>query len=304
MIPDRHLGGLTLGTAQFGGRYGITNTSGCTSDRELKAILTVAARTGVTYFDTARVYGNAEARLGQLMSDADRALWGKISKVAPLANKLELAQTSDAGKAATESVKQSLVALRTDFIDIIMLHRSEDVFRPGVMDALDGLVSEGRIGALGASVYGPDEAVRCMADPRVRHIQIPLNPVDPRWFDHAFHQALSQRQVTVHARSAFLQGLLLIEHKRWPSWIEQASKISGLLDRAAVGLKHGRLELCLRFHRSFNWVRTSVIGVESVAQFQQIAAANSLRPLEENVLALLREASEIAPPRLYDPASW
>ena len=51
---------LSLGTAQFGLSYGITNTKGKISSHEAKSIFQFASSNGVEYIDTAQSYGNAE----------------------------------------------------------------------------------------------------------------------------------------------------------------------------------------------------------------------------------------------------
>ena len=56
---------LCLGTAQFGIPYGITNTKGRVSEREVKEILNIAAENGIQYLDTAQAYGDAESIIGR-----------------------------------------------------------------------------------------------------------------------------------------------------------------------------------------------------------------------------------------------
>ena len=73
MIPHKFKNNLkfsciTLGTAQLGFEYGITNRSGCPSDEEVCRILSLAKERGITHLDTARAYGNAETRIGCFIS--------------------------------------------------------------------------------------------------------------------------------------------------------------------------------------------------------------------------------------------
>ena len=55
---------LCLGSAQFGMNYGITNEDGKVSTDELIQILHLASVSSISYIDTAKVYGDAEMRLG------------------------------------------------------------------------------------------------------------------------------------------------------------------------------------------------------------------------------------------------
>ena len=56
---------LSLGTAQFGLAYGITNTAGQVSEAEVAQLLKQAQDAGILFLDTAQAYGNAEAVLGR-----------------------------------------------------------------------------------------------------------------------------------------------------------------------------------------------------------------------------------------------
>ena len=55
---------LALGGAQFGSNYGITNIAGQVSGAEIRAILTLAKKSGIDTIDTARLYGESEAAIG------------------------------------------------------------------------------------------------------------------------------------------------------------------------------------------------------------------------------------------------
>ncbi|MGL5009409.1 MAG: hypothetical protein ACRC6I_05970, partial [Paracoccaceae bacterium] len=66
MLYSDPLPRFALGTVQFGLAYGVSNTTGAaTSLDEISCILDLARRSGIDTLDTAIVYGNAEAVLGQ-----------------------------------------------------------------------------------------------------------------------------------------------------------------------------------------------------------------------------------------------
>ena len=60
---------ITLGTAQWGMNYGITNSDGIPNNEELKKIINLAKKSQITFLDTASGYGNAEQRIGNLTND-------------------------------------------------------------------------------------------------------------------------------------------------------------------------------------------------------------------------------------------
>jgi spore coat polysaccharide biosynthesis protein SpsF len=296
---------ITLGTAQFGLDYGITNRTGCPSDEKLRSILRTAWAGGIRHIDTARSYGNSEERLGRLLPETEGATWHITTKIAPLEQMREAHEcAADAGAAAL-SLDLSLAALQSDSVDLLLLHAFEDMGRPGVLDRLELERDRGRFGDLGVSVYDPDEAVECLEDPRIRHIQLPLNLLDRRWFEGAFEPALAKRSdVTIHVRSAFLQGLLLNGPEFWPAWVRNADEIDAILTNASRELEAGRIELCLRYLTSVPWVDRIVVGVDSEAQLRQTLSIGFSEPLPANLLRKLDEAAALVPPRLLNPSLW
>ena len=71
---------IALGTAQFGMDYGIANTKGQVTRSEVKEIIQLAESRGIDTIDTAIVYGESEACLG----DAGVQGFKVITKLPPL----------------------------------------------------------------------------------------------------------------------------------------------------------------------------------------------------------------------------
>ena len=63
---------LGLGTAQFGLDYGVSNRNGKTPASEVAAILRAALAHGIEVLDTAPLYGDSEASLGQALAGSSR----------------------------------------------------------------------------------------------------------------------------------------------------------------------------------------------------------------------------------------
>ena len=56
---------FVIGTAQFGGRYGVSNTIGKTKAKEVKKILSFINKKKIYYIDTSTNYGEAEKIIGK-----------------------------------------------------------------------------------------------------------------------------------------------------------------------------------------------------------------------------------------------
>jgi aryl-alcohol dehydrogenase-like predicted oxidoreductase len=122
------------------------------SDSQIEALLESARRFGVNLIDTAPAYGSAEERLGTLLTK--REDWVIVSKAGEeFSNGRSRFDFSPA--AITRSVKRSLQRLRTDWLDVVLLHSDGDdldiLENSGARDALEELRNAGLIRAYGAS---------------------------------------------------------------------------------------------------------------------------------------------------------
>jgi spore coat polysaccharide biosynthesis protein SpsF len=301
-------GAIMLGTAQLGMPYGIANQSGCPSDAEAGSILDLALESGIVQIDTARAYGLAESRIGSALSRCTDGEAFVVTKLAPLSGVAHDSPVQDIVHAVESSVFRSCHALRRRQLDVLMFHRSEDMhLRQGAaMDHVMALRKEGVVGAVGASVYSPEEAAQCLADPRLEHLQIPFNLLDRRWASDAFRDAVSRRpDIKVHARSVFLQGLLIRDATVWPKWVSSSKSLVERIGRLCVTLhRRNPIDLCMAYVRAFPWVTTLVLGVERAEQLKELLECARERPLSPNEIELVHAELNDVPQRLLNPAMW
>jgi spore coat polysaccharide biosynthesis protein SpsF len=308
-VEGRIHSSLTLGTVQLGLRYGVANRSGLPDDEEAAALLDEAVESGITALDTARAYGDSEARIGSLLPTGQRSRIAVVTKLDPLAALPRDASVSQVRDAVDASVFKSAYALRERTIDTLLLHRwsHRSDWGSSAWGRLLELRAEGVIRRLGASVSTPAEAIEALADGDVRHLQCPVNVVDTRWREPAFLAAAGQRSdVVVHARSTFLQGLLLLPAPNWPVMPGyDRDELERLLDEQVARLgRISRADLCLAYVRGLPWVHSLVVGMETVAQLR----ANLHLARQPAMTAPQREALERALPPLpeavVNPARW
>ena len=105
----------------------------------------------------------------------------------------------------------------------------------------------------------------------ITHLQVPFNILDARWLENEFQDAVAARpDVQIHARSAFLQGLLVGPESIWPSWLENRKEIYLELERLIIEFgRQDRKDLCLAYVRSFPWIQSIVIGVHRAMQLSE-----------------------------------
>lgn len=151
---------LGLGTVKLGRDQGVKYPSGfiIPDDEQARRLLHTATDLGINLIDTAPAYGTSETRLGQLLA-ADRDRWVIVSKVG---EEFEAGQSFfDFSPGHTRrSVERSLARLRTDRLDMVLVHSSGDdvtILRDsGVYETLAELKREGKLLGYGLSGKTPE----------------------------------------------------------------------------------------------------------------------------------------------------
>ena len=297
---------LVLGTAQLGLVYGAANRIGQPSTRDAELILHSAVSAGVRWIDTAAAYGSAEQRIGAALPGSKGVRIA--TKLAPLDDFNETSDAGDIRRAVNDSVRRSCARLGTDRLEVLLLHRAHHLtMRSGtVWSAVKALRDEGVVYDLGVSVYSPQEALAALADRDVRHVQLPFNALDWRWRDSGVFEALAKRPgVTVHARSALLQGLLANgSDARWPEGIDPA-ELTTRLHRLTRELdRDSPADLCLAYVRAQTWIDGVVVGMESLRQLALNIALFKRPPLTSDEIAAVDASLPRASERLLNPALW
>lgn len=160
---------LGLGTVKFGRNQQVKYPSGfeIPDDRQVQNLLSLSKELGINLVDTAPAYGNSQQRLGQLLT-GPRDGWVIVSKVGEIFENAQSRFDFSYDYTIT-TVENSLRELKTDYIDVVLIHSDGDDRRilreEGALDALETLKQQGKIRAHGMSsktVDGGLEVVRLM----------------------------------------------------------------------------------------------------------------------------------------------
>jgi aryl-alcohol dehydrogenase-like predicted oxidoreductase len=204
----RRLGKTGREVSEIGfGAWAIGGSWGQTDDAESFAAMEAAVAAGVTFFDTADVYGDgrSERLVARLLRERDEPLVvaTKFGRRAPL----DPAQyTYDNLRAWLERSRENL---GVDVVDLVQLHCPpwETYYEPAVFEACDRLVEEGLVRAYGVSVEKVEEALKAIEYPGIATVQIIFNVFRQRPAELFFEQA-RRRDVGVIVRIPHASGLL------------------------------------------------------------------------------------------------
>lgn len=260
---------LALGTVQFGLSYGIANQTGQADEATAMTMLDLAAKAGIDTLDTAIAYGSSETTLGRIGVQS----FNIITKLPPTkeGEKLEKAWVID-------NLQKSLLRLQVSQVHGLLLHRSELLLEPAgliLYEALQELKDEGLVKKIGISAYNPNEVTKITKHYKIDLIQMPFNLLDQRLLQSGCLDKLKSEGVEVHVRSAFLQGLLLMQKQYRP---EKFSKWSAIWTQWHDWLdsnKVSALRACLSYPLAFPEIDRIVVGADSVLQLQEIIEASN-----------------------------
>lgn len=263
---------LGLGTAQFGLNYGISNKNGQTLLDEAKCIVDLARQHEIKTIDTASLYGESEAVLGKILSPND--CFHIITKTPKFSH---INNASDACALLKNSFQQSLGKLKQESVYGLLVHNADDLLRPfggELYNEIVTLIEKGAIKKWGVSVYNAAQLEAVIQKYPVEIVQLPLNIFDQRLLVSGHLQQLKERGIEVHARSAFLQGLLLMNSDDVPPFFDPIFEHFFRYRQYLHELNWSAVDAALGFVSSIGMVDQVICGVNSKRQLLELLSVD------------------------------
>ncbi|MFB2550146.1 aldo/keto reductase [Ensifer soli] len=300
--------GRTVSEIGFGA-WAIGSAWGKVDDGEAIAALHAALDSGVTFIDTADVYGDGHSE--RLIARALKERGGERPYVATKAGRRLPEQTVGGYSAENLGtfIDRSLKNLQVDTLDLVQLHcpPTDLYYHPEVFERLDRLVESGKIRHYGVSVERVEEALKAIEYPGVVSVQIIFNAFRQRPAEHFFPRAL-EKNVAIIARVPLASGLLSGKFKRDTTFeatdhrlfnrngeaFDVGETFSGVpyevgLDaveriRPLVSGDTTMAKFALRWILMFDAVTVAIPGARNPAQAQSNAEAATLPALPKEVM--------------------
>jgi aryl-alcohol dehydrogenase-like predicted oxidoreductase len=284
---------LALGTAQSGSDYGIANKYGRVPHEEVKSILSMCRLNGINLIDTAIAYGGSESCLG--VSGANK--FNVVTKLPRLTK-----NCTNIAEWVRIEVAASMERLQVSELYGLLFHHSHDLIGPEgsqLYDAVQRLRDDGLIKKIGVSIYDPNEVILLLRRYSLDMVQAPLNLVDRRLIESGLLSELKDLGIEVHARSVFLQGLLLLNSKDMPYQFNQWSSLWRVWHEWLSNLQMTPLEACLAYSFSVKGVDRIIVGTDTSAQFMEIIRLASKIPALKHFPAISSISED-----LINPSRW
>ncbi len=198
----RQVSVVGLGTWQLGADWGEV------SESDARAVLETSMEAGVTFFDTADVYGDgrSEQILGGFLADHPDA---GITVATKMGRRDEQLPENYSALNFRGWVDRSRRNLGVETLDLVQLHcpPSAVIDADATYDALDALVEDGSVAAYGVSVETAEQAISAIARPHVATVQIVLNALRLKPLAEVL-PAAREAGVGIIARVPLASGLL------------------------------------------------------------------------------------------------
>jgi aryl-alcohol dehydrogenase-like predicted oxidoreductase len=290
---------LALGTVQFGLPYGLSNTNIQPLEADVINILQYAATTDIDLLDTAHLYGESEAVIGRSLP------LGHNFRIVTKTPKFAGVDRLSVANRLNSAFHESCYHLRSTKLHALLVHDVNDLLGPNgdtIWRAMQDLKERNSITYIGASVYDAIQMDRLINTYPIDLIQLPLSLLDQRLVQSGHLDLLVRRGIIIHARSAFLQGALLMRPEELPQHLHGlGSCVKEVLTRSAK-LGISPLQAALGFLAALNQVNAVVCGVNSLEHLKQIVLAMKSLSLTLGVDDVL--ACACKDERLLDPSQW
>jgi len=262
---------IALGTVQFGIDYGINSMRGQVKPSEVEDILNYAHCQNINLLDTAPAYGNSEQVLG-----------GVNVKNFKVVTKTRHFENAEIGVHEIELIEKdftrSLVDLKQDSVYGVLVHNADDLLKPGsdkIFDKLQELKQEKKIEKIGVSIYDRNQLQAILENFEIDLVQLPFNILDRRLIDGGMLSILKNKGIEVHARSIFLQGLLLMSEQHRPDKFNRWSGLWKIWHEWLNDNQITALEATIRHAISLPEISKVLVGVDTKDQLKEIITASS-----------------------------
>lgn len=282
---------LALGTAQFGLDYGISNKRGRIPKNEVFSILNYAKKHNINTLDTSYNYGESEKIIGQFIQK--QKIQFKIISKLPASN-LEKVDNY---------LQSSLKRLKIKKLYGYLLHDFKSFLKePLILKLIKNYQKKRVVEKIGFSLYYPKELEHLLKNNiKFDIIQVPYNIFDQR-FTPYFNQ-LKKRNIEIHSRSVFLQGLLFKKSSELNyQFLKIKSKLV-YLHKLSQDLDIPLAALCLNFVLLNKNIDKIIIGVDNLDNLKEnirvLEYRDRIKKIYDKLLSLKEDDEKI-----IIPISW
>ena len=284
---------FVLGTAQFSGKYGILKKY--VHRTEIKKILNYVKKKKLFFLDTSIEYKNSDKKIGLIKSKK----WRVITKIKFNKKYYQNKDVSSLKKIVIKKLNSTKKNIGINNFETLLVHNFEELdynLKKKIYKTLISIKNSKLIKKFGFSIYNFDKLEKTMKYFLPNVIQCPYNIFDRRFEKKSLLRLIKKNKIEIHARSNFLQGLLLISYKSLPSRIIKWKDHFKTWDKWIEKNKISKLDASLNFVLLNKNIKKIVIGVNSKKELDKILKMKKTKVIFPNF--------KIKNKGLLNPSKW
>ncbi len=293
---------LCLGTVQFGMDYGIQGGHQ-PEYYKIDSILDYAISHGITTFDTAAAYGEAENILGHYVKHSKRKQKDikVISKLAE--NAFENTDKHVWPDIAINNASKSRDSLRIEQLEAYLFHNAFLINDLYAVKAIASVKEREISKKVGVSIYFPEEALKALEYDEIDVIQIPYNVFDRRLDKCGFFHKAKEKGVEVYARSTLLQGLIMMNESELSANMAFARGYLKKYHDICREYNVSSLAGAVGYVNSHEGIDYIVFGVDNISQLHEYIEINDTA-ISNEMINDLDEVFFNVEEKLVNPVLW
>lgn len=281
---------IIIGTANFVKGYGINNSKGLNLE-QINNLNKFTSKNFIKEIDTAFSYKGVEKLIGK-SKFKNYKIYTKIPEI-------KLSQFHK--KFVSRIVNKSLQRLGKRKLYGVFFHGAKNLMSiKGDKFYKDLLIFKKRriIKKIGVSVYSPTELKSVIKKYKFDMVQIPINIFDRRFLKKNFLKKIKDKSIEIHARSVFMQGILLQNNNNRNNFFKNWKKLFLKWDNWNNNCQSKKVETCLNFFKNLKYIDKLVVGVSSIQEIQEI-----INVLKNNKKSFPRKIFSYSK-KLLEPRLW
>lgn len=244
---------IVLGCAQSDQNYGLNKKN------KFNEVFDLALKFNVKYFDTSATYKNSSEYILKTSKVFNSNIISKTSFEGTVDRNYKEKVINEINKILNENKTKNIYAL---LLHNPILPLNEKKW-PIIYKVLKHFKKKGFIKKIGISVYSRFELDQALEVFKPDIVQFPLNIFNQSFGDLKYLKSLKQKKIELHARSIFLQGLLLQYDKNidnyFSIWSDEFDKFKKFLKKNKIT----RLRACINYVSQFNIIDKFIIGADN-----------------------------------------
>ena len=256
-----------IGTASIGMNYGISNQNNKFSKRNSEKLLSYCIKNKLSYFETSGSYGYAEDLLIKFSNKNNLKI---IYKIPPISS--ETINDNDLSKIYI-NLNRTIKKFKKNSLKDLFLHSYSDLEKKGsekLFNLLLNFKKNTQVQNIGVSLYDRNQVDSVLQNYDFDTIQIPFNILDNNFTKTNYLKKIKKRNIKIHARSIFLQGLLLMDPVKINPFFDKIKPNLLSFNRYASKRNISKSSLCFNFVNSIKEIDKLIIGINNISHIDEI----------------------------------